>query len=68
MQASHDSSNCFQRLMTVLVNGAFLFRTFLCMFALVYVDRMTTDIKIIQLQAGWWLGPGATLGVIMELG
>lgn len=68
MQASHDSNNYCQCLMTVLVNGAFLFRTFLCVLALVYVGKMTTDIKIIQLQAGWWLGPGTTFGVTVKLG
>ena len=38
------------------------------MVALVYVGKMTTDIRIIQLQAGWWLGSGAMLGVTVELG
>ena len=36
------------------------------MYVLVYVGRMTTGITIIQLQTGWWLGPGAMVGVTVE--
>lgn len=68
MQASLDSdNNHLQHALNVLLNVPF-FPGLSCVCVLVYVGKTTTDMSIIQLWAGCWLGLAARLGMTLQLG